>query len=85
MLSCLCKWIVHVFVPANRRTCVDFGEGTMDTLGYPDGMCIDQEDKIWVACYNGGKVVRFDPLTGKCFNECFMKLCGQFSKMGLHL
>jgi gluconolactonase len=49
---------------SNQRVAVDFGEGTFDTLGNPDGMCIDSEDKIWVACYDAGKVVRFDVQTG---------------------
>lgn len=31
----------------------------------PDGMCIDAEGKLWVACYNGGRVIRLDPETGK--------------------
>ncbi|XP_020848584.1 regucalcin-like isoform X3 [Phascolarctos cinereus] len=31
----------------------------------PDGMCIDNEGKLWVACYNGGRVIRLDPETGK--------------------
>ncbi|XP_029458925.1 regucalcin [Rhinatrema bivittatum] len=31
----------------------------------PDGMCIDAEGKLWVACYNGGRVIRIDPETGK--------------------
>lgn len=31
----------------------------------PDGMCIDTEGKLWVACYNGGRVLRIDPETGK--------------------
>ncbi|XP_053773556.1 regucalcin isoform X4 [Desmodus rotundus] len=31
----------------------------------PDGMCIDAEGKLWVACYNGGRVIRLDPQTGK--------------------
>lgn len=30
----------------------------------PDGMCIDAEGKLWVACYNGGRVIRLDPETG---------------------
>ncbi|KAJ8253163.1 hypothetical protein GJAV_G00209810 [Gymnothorax javanicus] len=34
--------------------------------GLPDGMCIDSEGKLWVACYNGGRVIRIDPLTGTC-------------------
>ncbi|XP_036396598.1 regucalcin [Megalops cyprinoides] len=32
--------------------------------GIPDGMCIDMEGKLWVACYNGGRVLRIDPQTG---------------------
>ncbi|XP_030056493.1 regucalcin isoform X2 [Microcaecilia unicolor] len=31
----------------------------------PDGMCIDIEGKLWIACYNGGRVIRIDPETGK--------------------
>lgn len=31
----------------------------------PDGMCIDAEGKLWVACYNGGRVIRLDPETGR--------------------
>lgn len=31
----------------------------------PDGMCIDTEGKLWVACYSGGRVIRLDPETGK--------------------
>ncbi|XP_051563014.1 regucalcin-like isoform X1 [Myxocyprinus asiaticus] len=32
--------------------------------GIPDGMCIDTEGKLWVACYSGGRVLRIDPQTG---------------------
>ena len=53
-----------MFVIANQRTAIDFKEGTMDTLGLPDGMCIDQEGKIWVACQGAGKIIRFDTETG---------------------
>jgi len=34
-------------------------------LGFPDGMTIDSEDKLWVGMWNGNGVVRFDPLTGE--------------------
>lgn len=38
-------------------------------LGYPDGMAIDAEDKIWVALWNGNAVVRFDPVTGEVLQK----------------
>nr|XP_028583632.1 regucalcin-like [Podarcis muralis]XP_028583633.1 regucalcin-like [Podarcis muralis] len=31
----------------------------------PDGMCIDREGKLWVACIDGGRVIRIDPEAGK--------------------
>lgn len=33
--------------------------------GMPDGMCIDAEGKLWVACIDAGRVIRVDPETGK--------------------
>ena len=33
---------------------------TDDSQGLPDGMCIDKEDGIWVAFWNGGVLRRFD-------------------------
>lgn len=38
--------------------------------GIPDGMCIDSEGKLWVACYNGGRVIRVDPEAGMRFILC---------------
>nr|XP_023656806.1 regucalcin [Paramormyrops kingsleyae] len=32
--------------------------------GFPDGMCVDVEGRLWVACFNGGRVLRIDPQTG---------------------
>lgn len=37
--------------------------------GSPDGMTIDEEDKLWVALYNGSKVIRIDPEDGKTLFE----------------
>jgi len=53
-----------LFEIANQRTAIDFQEETIDSLGNPDGMCIDQEGKIWVACFEAGKIIRFDAETG---------------------
>lgn len=32
-------------------------------------MCIDTEGKLWVACYDGGRVIRLDPETGKSLQK----------------
>ncbi|XP_067677478.1 regucalcin-like isoform X1 [Haliotis asinina] len=50
---------------SNQRTVVDCGPERRFTYGFPDGMTIDTEGKLWLACYSVGKVVRFDPQTGK--------------------
>lgn len=39
----------------------------------PDGMCIDTEGKLWVACYNGGRVIRLDPETGESLQSLHLK------------
>lgn len=41
---------------SNRRLIASFSPD----LGYPDGMCIDSEDGLWIAFYNGGAIRRFD-------------------------
>ena len=37
----------------------------------PDGMYIDNEGKLWVACLRGSKVARFDPEIGITFASRF--------------
>ncbi|XP_051282900.1 regucalcin isoform X1 [Dicentrarchus labrax] len=44
----------------NRRVVYRMEEGE----GLPDGMTIDVEGRLWVACYNGGRVINIDPVTG---------------------
>lgn len=44
-----------------RRIAVEIPEG----LGFPDGMCIDQEGMLWVAHYAGSGVFRWNPKTGE--------------------
>ncbi|MBI9104870.1 MAG: SMP-30/gluconolactonase/LRE family protein [Spirochaetales bacterium] len=34
-------------------------------LGYPDGMTIDGEGKLWIALWNGGCLTRWDPDSGE--------------------
>jgi len=40
--------------------------------GFPDGMAIDTEDKLWVAHWGGAKVVRYDPETGQALAKIAM-------------
>lgn len=60
----MCAWFVCLFVfltIANRRSVYKLEKEEQ----IPDGMCIDVEGKLWVACYNGGRVIRLDPETGR--------------------
>ncbi len=45
----------------NERVAVHIDE----SLGYPDGMAIDENDKLWVGMWNGNAVIQFDPLSGE--------------------
>ena len=42
---------------SDRRTAFELPEG----MGYPDGMCIDNEGMLWVALWQGWGVARFAP------------------------
>ncbi|KAM4559844.1 regucalcin [Odontesthes bonariensis] len=44
----------------NRRVVYRMEEGE----GLPDGMTLDGDGRLWVACYNGGRVINIDPTTG---------------------
>ena len=46
---------------SNRRCVVALADG----LGFPDGMTMDEEGKLWVALWEGWGVGRFDPTTGE--------------------
>ncbi|XP_076364851.1 regucalcin-like [Tachypleus tridentatus] len=51
---------------SNQRILVDFNVvPAYQECGLPDGMTIDCEVKLWVACYDGGRVVRIDPTTAQ--------------------
>ncbi|EGC35811.1 hypothetical protein DICPUDRAFT_72325 [Dictyostelium purpureum] len=44
---------------SNRKRCISFtGQD-----GFPDGMTIDAEGKLWIAHWDGGRVTRWDPNT----------------------
>lgn len=46
---------------SNRRVAVQLNEGD----GWPDGMTMDQEGKIWLSQWSAGRVGRWDPQTGR--------------------
>jgi len=50
---------------SNRRTMVSVAE----EYGVPDGMTIDAEGKLWVAHWDGWRVCRWDPDTGKLIQK----------------
>ncbi len=50
---------------ANRRTAVTIPEGH----GHPDGMCIDDEDTLWIALWGGSGVLHCDPATGNVIDK----------------
>lgn len=40
-----------------------------EELGFPDGMCIDQEGMLWVAHYGGSGVYRWNPISGELLDK----------------
>lgn len=50
----------HTGEMSNRRVVYRMEEGE----GLPDGMTVDIDGRLWVACYNAGRVVCIDPQTG---------------------
>ncbi|XP_075216427.1 regucalcin-like [Lycorma delicatula] len=43
----------------NRRIAFDFAENNV--LGNPDGMTIDRQNYLWIACWGGYRVIQIDP------------------------
>lgn len=51
----------------NRRTLFSFQANNV--TGQPDGMTIDSDGNLWVACYDGGKVIKIDSRAGKLLEQ----------------
>lgn len=49
----------------NERTAAEVEE----SLGFPDGMAIDENNNLWVGMWNGNSVLCFDPKTGKVIDK----------------
>ena len=52
---------------ANREVIFEFEKNEIP--GSPDGMTIDSEGKLWIACIYGSKVIQIDPNTGEVLNN----------------
>lgn len=50
---------------SNERIAVEIPE----SLGYGDGMAIDENDELWVALWNGNGIAHFDPQSGKLIKK----------------
>jgi len=52
---------------ANRRTAFDFKAEGVE--GIPDGMTIDIDGNLWIAVFDGSKVIKVDPRKGKKIDQ----------------
>ncbi|WP_421827627.1 SMP-30/gluconolactonase/LRE family protein [Larkinella sp.] len=52
---------VHTGTITNKRVVIQFEEAD----GFPDGMTIDEKGMLWIALWDGWKVVRCNPNTGE--------------------
>lgn len=56
--------MIFIFaIKGNQRVIFDFEDKEFENCGVPDGMTIDIEGNLWVACYAGSCVLRMNPRT----------------------
>lgn len=53
---------------SNERVAVQFPVG----VGRPDGMTVDADGMLWIAHWDGGRVTRWDPGTGKLLDTVML-------------
>ncbi len=75
------KTMYYIDTPTSNIRAFDYDKASGDisneriavrvpnSLGFPDGMAIDENDKLWVAMWNGNAVIQFDPLTGQVLRK----------------
>ena len=51
----------------NQRVCIDYAKD--DSLGLPDGMCMDVQGRAWVAGFYGQGVTCWDMNTGEMVDQ----------------
>lgn len=59
--SCLTRAVKSL--PGNERVVFKL-EVYGNPQAFPDGMTIDTEGKLWIACFHAGRVIHVDPETG---------------------
>ena len=47
------------FFKANRTRIFTFDDHSVP--GAPDGMTIDTDGNLWIACFSGGRIIKIDP------------------------
>ena len=63
----------------NRRTVIRVPR----ELGHPDGMCIDSQDCVWIALWDGARVCRWDPKSGRLLDTVEVEGAKQTSACAL--
>lgn len=71
------KTMYYIDTPTGQIRAFDFDKKTSsiknqrvvvtipETVGYPDGMAIDENDMLWVGLWNGNGIGCFNPMTGE--------------------
>lgn len=54
-------------ISANRRVLLDFKTHPEVGPSIADGCCIDRNERLWIACFAGHRVICLDSTTGKRF------------------
>lgn len=63
--------VFHIPYDSSTGYCRGPRTALLKTTGdaYPDGMCVDEEGFLWVALWNGGRVIRVHPQSGAIVAE----------------
>ncbi|KAE8751493.1 Regucalcin-like [Frankliniella occidentalis] len=59
-------------VVSNKKTAFSFA--AHDVPGAPDGMTLDKDGNLWIACVHGGRVIKVDPRSGALLQTIVMNV-----------